>query len=195
MITELKAKDILTDVSFYNAETVASIRMLVTILAIGDRTSNSCWIQGAENSALNFTNSCINELGKLYGGSAIVKNNMRYILSLTPGLGFRREYGKDTIGIDTEKVNKGDPIYDDIRELMRDFDPRFTKEYFRGTSQMSAMGGCLAKSLITYGNSIGLWSSPDEAGLQDKLITMIREAMRATDRYSPVLDIVNNLFQ
>lgn len=190
MITALKVKDIFSRESLYDSTAITSLRALIAMLLVGEKTGNSCWIQGGGNQALRFVHSCLKYVADKCTDQDVYEN-IRYILSLIPCLKFRREYSMLTIGEGIERVAEPLTKISPIMELMSNFDRIPAKTGIGRTTEMCNRAGILAKHLIGYGEDQGFWASDDDIGLQEKLNSMIQEM---SEPYSSTLSNINRLF-
>lgn len=191
MITALKTKDIFSLESLYDSTAITSLRALIAILLVGEKTGNSCWIQGNSNQALRFVDYCLEYIKGKCSADQDVYGNIRYILSLVPCLKFRTEYNMMTIGEGVERVAEPSTKISSIVEVMTDFNRASARAEIGRTTQMYRRAGLLARYLIEYGDEKGFWASTDDINLQDKLNSMIRGM---SESYSSILPNINRLF-
>lgn len=202
MISTLFSKDIFKDASGklrrYSYETILTMRLLMVILKVGEKTSNSCWIQGTGNQALCFVDDILQKTEDLCVKNGldptIIESNLNYILHMSGGLAIRREYGKRTVSIGYRgSVTKDHSEIDDIFKTfdMAGLKKRIHDDYH---GNMCTIVGYIYKSLLTHCADAGIWNENDDLAFNEIILDRL-SLFHDHHRYvEPVSEVLDNIF-
>ena len=203
MISTLLGKDIFKDISGksgrYSYETTISMRLLMVILKVGEKTCNSCWIQGSDNQALYFVDDILlktEDLCVKHGiDPTIITSNLNHILHMTGNLSIRREYGKRTVGVGLNGGSISD--HSEIDEIFEAFNMAGLQRYIRDNchNNMCAISGYMYKRVLAHCSDVGVWDEDDDLAFRE-LIEKHLCIFYDRPRYiTPVRGVLNNIFR